>query len=65
LPDSAHFKDANGFNSWQIDSAGTMTIDIYYEPQTIYLISTIISVITLIVIFLYLFLAVIRKKLKK
>ena len=63
LQDSAHFKDPNGFNSWQIEKTGNMTIDIYYEPQTSYRISTIISIITLIAVLVYLLLVLIRKKL--
>ena len=57
LPASAHFKDANGFNSWQIDSSGTMTIDLYYEPQTTYLISKIIASGALVVVSLYILVA--------
>ncbi len=63
LSDSAHFKNPDGFNCWQINQTGNMTIDLYYEPQTTYLISTIISISTLIVILVYLLLVLIRKKL--
>ncbi|MDR0373380.1 MAG: hypothetical protein LBI79_07495 [Nitrososphaerota archaeon] len=48
-----HFKDANGFNAWRVDSAGVMSIDLYYEPQTIYLISEIIASCSLSVILIY------------
>ncbi len=61
LQDSAHFKDSNGFNSWQIDKTGILSVDIYYEPQTTYRISTIISIIALLVVLLYLLIIVIRK----
>lgn len=61
LPDSTHFKDANGFNGWQIDYIGITAIDIYYEPQTTYLISEIISVIAILVIVTYLVLVSVKK----
>ena len=57
LPDAAHFKTADGFNGWQIDSSGSMTIDIYYEPQTTYLISKIIASVVLVVVSLYILVA--------
>lgn len=60
LPNEAHLKDDNGFNSWYINYTGTMTIDIYYEPQTIYFMSTIVSTIVLVVIVLYLVLATVK-----
>lgn len=59
LPDSARSKDANGFNSWQIDSTGNMTIDLYYEPQTTYLISVIISTASILAILVYLVVTVV------
>ena len=68
LPDTVHFKDVNGFNSWQIDFRGTMTVDIYYEPQTTYLISIIISSGVLVVVLLYILLSSLRdfrRKIKK
>lgn len=61
LPDNLHFKDDNGFNRWQINHAGTMTVDIYYEPQTTYIISIAISTVTIIVVLLYLSFTVLRR----
>jgi hypothetical protein len=61
LPDSTHFKDANGFNGWRIASTGDMTIDLYYEPQTTYIISMAISAATIIAILFYLVFTVVRK----
>jgi hypothetical protein len=43
LSANAHTKDDNDFNCWYVNCTGTMTIDIYYEPQTIYFVSTLIS----------------------
>jgi len=60
LPTTTHTKDGNGFNSWYINYTGTMTVDIYYEPQTAYLISTIVSISVLIMIVLYIVLVTIR-----
>ena len=68
LPDATHFKSVDGFNSWRIETSGTMTIDIYYEPQTTFLISKIIVgsvlVVTLLCVVL-LSLKDFRRKLKK
>ncbi len=61
LPDSAHFKDVNGFNEWKIDSTGNMAIEIYYEPQTLFLISKIITSVTLVVVTLYIVLVSFKK----
>jgi hypothetical protein len=57
---TTHTEDNNGFNSWYINYTGTMTIDIYYEPQTNYLASMTASIAVLIVILLYLVLATVR-----
>ena len=64
LPESTHFQDQNGFNNWQIDQTGSTTIDLYYEPQTTYLISTIIAIITLIAVLVYLFVTFIWSKVR-
>ena len=63
LPESTHFQDQNGFNSWQIDQNGSTTIDLYYEPQTTYLISTIVASIALVSVLLYLFITFLKSKL--
>jgi hypothetical protein len=57
---TTHIEDSNGFNSWYINYTGNMTIDIYYEPQTAYIASMIISIIVIILISLYVILATIR-----
>ena len=62
LPDSAHFKDANGFNCWNIIDAGILMVDLYYEPQTIYLIGEIGSAATIIAIVTYLAVVTFRKR---
>jgi hypothetical protein len=64
LPDLAHFKSADGFNSWQVDYSGNMAIDIYYEPQTTYLISIIISVVVVVATATYLVVASIERQRK-
>ncbi len=65
VSDSLHFKDSNGFNRWQINAVGAMTIDIYYEPQTIYLATILVSILTIIVILLYISRTVISIKSKR
>jgi hypothetical protein len=62
LSETAHFKSANGFNGWQIDSVGNMTIDLYYEQQTIYMVSMTISVVTIVAILSFLFFSSVRKR---
>jgi hypothetical protein len=62
LPDSAHFKDANGFNGWRIDATGSIAVSLYYEPQTAYLASTIISAATIIAILMYLVVTVLKNR---
>jgi hypothetical protein len=62
LADSAHFKDANGFNGWRIDATGSIAISLYYEPQTAYLASTIISTATIIAILTYLVITVLKNR---
>jgi hypothetical protein len=57
---TTHIEDSNGFNSWYINYTGSMAIDIYYEPQTTYIASMIISIIVIILISLYVILATIR-----
>ena len=37
LPSADHIKEANGFNGWYINYTGSMTIGLYYEPQTTFL----------------------------
>ncbi len=61
LPDSAHFNDTNGFNCWNITASGTLNVDLYYEPQTIYLIGEIVSVAVIIAIVTYLVVAWVKK----
>ena len=58
---STHLKNNNGFNSWYINYTGTMTIDIYYEPQTTYIASMTISIVVILSVSLYLILATVRK----
>ena len=43
---SEHFKSDDSFNVWQINSTGHFTIELYYRPQTNYLIGVIISMLT-------------------
>ncbi len=67
---TTHIEDSNDFNSWYINYTGNMTIDIYYEPQTTYIASIIISIIVIMLITLYLILTTAikvrqNKKMKK
>jgi hypothetical protein len=62
---TTHFEDSNGFNSWYVNYTGNMTIDIYYEPQTTYIASIIISIIVIILISFYVILATIRNTRRK
>jgi hypothetical protein len=57
----AHIKDSNGFNSWYINYTGNMAINIYYEPQTTYIVSMTVSIVMLLSISLYVILATVRK----
>ncbi len=57
LPTVAHIKEDNGFNGWYVNYTGAMTINIYYEPQTTYFVSTLLSTVGLITILLYLVLS--------
>jgi hypothetical protein len=43
LSPSEHINDTNGFNGWYINQTGNMSISIYYQPQTTYLIAFLIS----------------------
>ena len=58
---TTHIEDSNGFNSWYINYTGTMTIDVYYEPQTTYIASMTVSIVVLISVSLYVILATVRK----
>jgi hypothetical protein len=62
LSGSQHFKDKNGFNGWNINSTGTMVVNLYYEPQTTYLISTLVSFSVIVVIVLSIVILTIKKK---
>ncbi len=53
LPESKHSIDSNGFNRWQINQTGVMDINIYYEPQTQFLLSKILVIVTFIIILSY------------
>jgi hypothetical protein len=57
---TTHDQDSNGFNSWYINYTGDMTIDIYYEPQTIYITSVTVSLIVLSSVSLYVILATVK-----
>jgi hypothetical protein len=61
LPDSVHFSDNNGFNCWNITTSGIFNLDLYYEPQTIYLIGEIVSAAAIIAIVTYLAMASVKK----
>jgi len=58
---NTHIKNNNDFNCWYINRTGTMTIDIYYEPQTTYFVSILISSgVLAAVLFSLVFVTVIR-----
>ena len=57
---TTHIEDSNGFNSWYINYTGNMTIDIYYEPQTTYIASMIVSIAVFISVSVYIILATMR-----
>jgi hypothetical protein len=57
---TTHIEDSNGFNSWYINYTGTMTINIYYEPQTTYIAGMTVSIAVLVSVLLYLILATVR-----
>jgi hypothetical protein len=59
LPITSHV-NATGFNSWTINETGSLTIKLYYEPQTVYLISISISVAVIIAIVLCIILITVR-----
>jgi hypothetical protein len=54
LPESAHFIDSNGFNCWNITNSGTLSVDLYYDPQTVFLIGEIVSAVTIMAVVTYL-----------
>jgi hypothetical protein len=58
---TTHFETDSGFNGWYVNYTGNMKVNIYYEPQTTYIISTIISVITIASILTYLVIATVLK----
>jgi hypothetical protein len=62
---TTHTKDSNGFNSWYINYTGNMTIDIYYEPQTTYIVSMIASNVLIISVSAYVIFTTIRKVRRK
>ncbi|MCL2358308.1 hypothetical protein [Candidatus Bathycorpusculum sp.] len=45
--------DINGFNCWYVNYTGNVPIEIYYEPQTVYVISFALSLITIITLSIY------------
>ena len=49
-----------GFNSWYINDAGNMTIEIYYAPQTTYIATMIASIAVIISVLVYIILATVR-----
>ena len=57
---TTHIEDSNGFNSWYINYTGNMTIDIYYEPQTTYIASMMVSIVVIISVSLYVIFATVR-----
>jgi len=62
---TTHTEDSNGFNSWYINYTGNMTIDIYYEPQTTYIASMIVSITVIISASVYIVLATVRNVKRK
>ena len=58
---TTHIENNNGFNSWYVNYAGKMTIEIYYEPQTTYIASMIVSIVAIITVSLYVIIASIKK----
>jgi hypothetical protein len=65
IPKTEHSKDINGFNAWHINSTGSMDIHLYYEPQTLYSICTIISSsVVILIILLIIVLTVYKRKIK-
>lgn len=58
---TTHFETDNGFNGWYVNYTGNMKVDIYYEPQTTYLVSLIISTITITSILTYLVITTVLK----
>jgi hypothetical protein len=56
-----HVEDLNGFNSWYVDDVGNMIIDIYYEPQTTYVVAFDISIMVIILVSLYVVIVSVRK----
>jgi hypothetical protein len=57
---TTHIEDSNGFNNWYINYTGNMTIDIYYEPQTIYIAGMMASIVVIISVSVYVILATVR-----
>lgn len=54
INDNNHFV-ANGFaNSWYLEKTGDYIIDIYYKPQQIFIISSIISIVSVLNAIIYL-----------
>jgi hypothetical protein len=54
----------NGFNSWYVNYTGNMNIEIYYEPQSIYLVSVTVSIAVLVSAIFYVIFASARKYFK-
>ena len=61
LPASQHIKDSNGFNGWYINETGNMTIELYYEPQTAYMIVMVFSTGVIVAMVLYLIIATVKR----
>ena len=64
LPSSDHVKDSNGFNCWDINQTGNMNIYIYYQPQTTYMITFIISFGVIAAMIFYLIVATVKRAVK-
>jgi hypothetical protein len=65
LPESLHFKDSNGFNSWVVPVTGTMSIKLYYEPQIAFSAATWFSVILIVAIIVYVVIVTVLKRLHR
>jgi hypothetical protein len=58
----AHNRDINGFNKWYINYTGTMTVDIYYAPQTIWLTFMLFSYSVVAILLFYLIFITVSKE---
>ena len=57
---TTHSENGDGFNTWYINYTGNMIIEIYYTPQTTYIVSLLVSIIVLISTSLYIILVTLR-----